>query len=140
MLLKPPALGSNGTASVPFQNVGQLENKGLEIEVCYRKVSSGGLSYSISGNATFLDNKVIKLYNGNFLASQLYGRSSSEISRTYEGNPIGTFYGWRTNGLYQTQGEIESDANIANDTRRTDGLIQPGDVRFLDLNGDRDDR
>ncbi|HEY5918265.1 MAG TPA: SusC/RagA family TonB-linked outer membrane protein, partial [Chryseolinea sp.] len=137
MLLKPPALGSNGTASVPFQNVGQLENKGLEIELGYRKVSSGGLSYSISGNATFLENKVKKLYNGNFLASQLYGRSSSEISRTYEGNPIGTFYGWRTNGLYQTQGEIESDPNIAKDTRRTDGLIQPGDVRFLDLNGDQ---
>lgn len=137
MLLRPPALGSNGTANAPFQNVGELENKGVELEVSYRKISSAGLSYSISGNATFLDNKVTKLYDGNFLASQLYGRSSSEITRTYEGHPISTFYGWRTNGLYQTQGEIESDPNIANDARRADGLIQPGDVRFLDLNGDQ---
>lgn len=137
MLLSPPALGSNGTARIPDQNVGQLENKGVELELTYRKVSAAGFSYTISGNVTFLNNKIIKLYNGNFIGSQLYGRSSSEITRTYEGHPISTFYGWKTNGLYQTQGEIDSDPNIANDSRRTEGLIQPGDVRFLDLNGDQ---
>lgn len=135
MLLSPPSLGSNGTASIPSQNVGELENKGLEIELSYRKTSNN-FSYSFSGNATFITNKVTKLYNGNFLASQLYGRSSSEISRTYEGNPIGTFYGWRADGLYQNAGEINNDPNISEDPRREDGLIQPGDVRFLDLNGD----
>jgi TonB-linked SusC/RagA family outer membrane protein len=135
MLLSPPSLGSNGTASIPSQNVGELENKGVEVELSYRKTSNN-FSYSFSGNATFITNKVTKLYNGNFLASQLYGRSSSEISRTYEGNPIGTFYGWRTDGLYQNAGEINNDPNISEDPRREDGLIQPGDVRFLDLNGD----
>jgi TonB-linked SusC/RagA family outer membrane protein len=135
MLLAPPSLGSNGTAGIPFQNVGQLENKGFEIEVSYRK-TVGDFSYSISGNATFIKNKVIKLFNGNFLASQLYGRSSQEISRTYEGSPIGTFYGWKTDGLYQNQNEIDTDAGISEDPRRTNGQIQPGDVRFLDLNGD----
>ncbi len=135
MLLSPPSLGSNGTAAIPSQNVGELENKGLEIELSYRKVLND-FSYSLSGNATFITNKVTRLYNGNFLASQLYGRSSSEISRTYEGNPIGTFYGWRTDGLYQNAEEISNDPNISDDPRRQDGLIQPGDVRFLDLNGD----
>jgi TonB-linked SusC/RagA family outer membrane protein len=136
MLLSPPSLGSNGTASIPSQNVGQLENKGLEIELSYRKSSTTGFSYSLSGNATFITNKVTKLYNGNFIASKLYGRSSSEISRTYEGNPIGTFYGWRTDGLYQNAAEINNDPNISADPRRTEDLIQPGDVRFVDLNGD----
>jgi len=135
MLLSPPSLGSNGTASIPFQNVGEMENKGLEIEVSYRG-TTGDFTYTVGGNATYLTNKVTKLYTGTFLASQLYGRSSSEISRTFEGEPIATFYGWRTNGLYQTQGEIDSDANISEDPRRDNGQIQPGDVRFLDLNGD----
>lgn len=135
MLLAPPSLGSNGTATIPFQNVGQLENKGFEIEISYRK-TIGDFSYTLSGNATYITNKVTKLYNGNFLPSQLYGRSSSEISRTYEGSPIATFYGWKTDGLYQNQSEVESDPNISEDPRRTNGQIQPGDVRFLDLNGD----
>jgi TonB-dependent starch-binding outer membrane protein SusC len=136
MLLAPPSLGSNGTAAVPYQNVGELENKGLELELSYRK-SEGEISYTISGNLTYITNKVTKLYNGNFLPSQLYGRSSSEISRTYEGSPLATFYGWKTNGLYQTQEEVDNDANIAEDPRRLNGQIQPGDVRFVDLNGDR---
>ena len=59
-----------------------------------------------------------------------------EISRTYEGLPIGIFYGWKTDGLYQTAQEISSDRNISNDQRRIDGMIQPGDVRFVDINGD----
>ncbi|MBA4055180.1 MAG: SusC/RagA family TonB-linked outer membrane protein, partial [Marivirga sp.] len=135
MLLAPPSLGSNGTASIPFQNVGQLENKGIEIEVSYRK-TAGDISYSISGNATYLTNKVTKLYNGNFLPGPLYGRSSSEISRTYVGYPIASFYGWKTDGLYQNQSEIESDPNISDDPRKDNGQITPGDVRFVDLNGD----
>ena len=136
MLLAPPSLGSNGTAAIPYQNVGQLENKGFEIELSYRK-TAGDLSYSLSGNATYITNKVTKLYNGNFLPSQLYGRSSSEISRTYEGNPVATFYGWKTNGLYQNQSEIENDVNVAEDPRKANGQIQPGDVKFLDLNDDQ---
>ncbi len=135
MLLPPPSLGSNGTAAIPYQNVGQLENKGLEIEISYRK-TIGDFSYTLSGNATYLENKVTKLYNGNFLISQLYGRSSSEISRTFEGQPVATFYGWRTDGLYQNQSEIDNDLNISEDPRRQNNQIQPGDVRFLDLNGD----
>ena len=40
MLLNPPALGSNGTAIIPDQNVGQLENKGFEVEIIYRKTAA----------------------------------------------------------------------------------------------------
>lgn len=135
MLLAPPSLGSIGTAAIPYRNVGQLENKGVEVEVSYRK-SEGPIIYTIAGNFSYIANKVTKLFESNFLPSQLYGRSSSEISRTYEGHPLATFYGWKTNGLYQSQGEIDSDQNISEDPRRSNGQIQPGDVRFLDLNGD----
>jgi TonB-dependent starch-binding outer membrane protein SusC len=135
MLLDPPSLGSNGTAAIPFQNVGEMENKGIEVELSYSK-KTGDLFYSLSANAAYITNKVLKLYNGNFLASQLYGRSSSEISRTYEGYPVATFYGWKTDGLYQNEAEVENDPNISEDPRRANGQIKPGDVRFVDLNGD----
>lgn len=136
MLIAPPTIGSIGTAQIPNQNLGELRNQGLEIELSYRK-TAGQFFYNISGNAAFIKNEVTKLVDGNFIGSQLYGRSSQEISRTYEGYPIASFYGWRTDGLYQTNEEIQNDPNIAADQRRANGLIQPGDVKFLDLNGDQ---
>lgn len=136
MLLAPPAIGTIGTATIPDQNIGQLRNKGLELEASYRH-SIGGLTLNISGNATLIQNKITKLATpGGFLATQLYGRGQQEIVRTYEGHPYGTFYGYKADGIYQNQGQIDSDPNIANDSRKTDGQIKPGDVKFLDLNKD----
>lgn len=135
MLIAPPTIGSIGTAQIPNQNIGELRNQGLEIELLFRQ-STGKLFYSVSGNASFIKNEVTQLADGNFIGSRLYGRSSQELSRTYEGFPIASFYGWRTDGIYQTTESIQNDPNISNDPRRSEGLIQPGDVRFVDLNDD----
>lgn len=136
MLLAPPSVGTIGTSTIPDQNIGQLRNKGVEIEATYRH-TFGDLTLNVSGNATLIKNKITKLATpGGFLASQLYGRGQQEIVRTYEQHPYGTFYGYKADGLYQTQSEIDSDPNIANDSRKTNGQIHPGDVRFMDLNGD----
>lgn len=76
------------------------------------------------------------MYNGNFLSSTRYGRPNEEIARTYEGSPIGVFYGWKTDGLYQTAAEIDADPALKEDPRKTNGQIKPGDVKFVDLSGD----
>ncbi|MCE7067904.1 TonB-dependent receptor [Dyadobacter sp. CY326] len=136
MLLAPPSVGTIGSATIPDQNVGQLRNQGLELEASYRH-TVGQVTFNVSGNATFIKNRITKLATpGGFLATQLYGRGQQEIVRTYEGQPYGTFYGYKTDGIYQNASEIDRDANIANDPRRTDGQIKPGDVRFVDLNSD----
>jgi len=136
MLLAPPSVGTIGTATIPDQNIGQLRNKGLELEASYRR-TIGQVTFNLSGNATFIQNKITRLATpGGFLATQLYGRGQQEIVRTYEGHPYGTFYGYKTDGIYQNQSQIDSDPNLANDSRRTDGQIKPGDVRFVDLNKD----
>jgi len=135
MLLAPPTVGTIGRTDVPDQNVGELRNQGLEMELSFRK-NTGAFTYNLSANAAFIETEVTQLFDGNFLASRFYGRPNQEIARTFEGEPIGTFFGWRTDGLYQNEGEVNNDPNIANDPRREAGLIQPGDVRFVDLNGD----
>jgi TonB-linked SusC/RagA family outer membrane protein len=133
MLISPPVVGSAGSVAIPNQNIGTMNNKGVEVEINYQ----GGdkLKYSFGANASFIKNKVTKLNgDGTFIGSTVYGRSSQEISRTYQGQPIASFYGWKTNGLYQTQAEIDNDPALKNDSRKAN--IKPGDVRFLDLNGD----
>lgn len=133
MLLAPPVVGTAGSVSIPFQNIGTMNNKGVEVEVNYH----GGdkVKYSVGANASFIKNKVTRLNGeGTFVGSTVYGRSSQEIARTYQGQPIASFYGWKTNGLYQTQADIDNDPALKNDSRKSN--IRPGDVRFLDLNGD----
>ncbi|MEQ6121254.1 TonB-dependent receptor [Reichenbachiella sp. MALMAid0571] len=127
MLLSPPTIGAQGNNPSPYLNIGQVRNKGLEIELNWRN-TKGEFSYNIGGNASFISNEVTKLVDGTFLASRFYGRPDQEISRTYENNPIGTFYGWKTDGLFQTQSDIDNHAEQP-------GAV-PGDVRFVDINDD----
>lgn len=125
----------SGNVTIPNQNLGTLNNKGIELDLNYQN-KAGKLTYSIGGNASFIKNKVTHLYGtkDDYISSLLYGRESLETSRTYEGQPIASFYGFKTNGLYQNQSDIDKDANIANDPNKAN--IKPGDVRFVDINGD----
>jgi hypothetical protein len=124
-----------GNITVTDQNIGTLNNKGFEVDLNYRN-TAGKLSYSIGINASFIKNKVTYLYGtkADYIGSSRYGRQSLETSRTYEGQPLASFYGFRTGGLYQNQGDINKDPNVASDANRAN--IKPGDVRFIDQNGD----
>lgn len=135
MLIPYSLVETYGTAGIPNQNIGTLNNRGLEAELAYQD-RVGDFTYSIGANATFIKNKVTLLYGDdeNYIGSAIYGRQLLETSRTYEGQPIASYYGFRTNGLYQNVKEIEDDANIANDPNKTN--IVPGDVRFVDQNAD----
>ncbi|NNV57576.1 SusC/RagA family TonB-linked outer membrane protein [Limnovirga soli] len=125
----------SGNITIPYQNLGTLNNRGIELDLTYQN-KVGNLGYSIGANASFIKNKVTYLYGtkADYIGSVLYGRESLETSRTYEGQPISSYYGFQTAGLYQNQSEIDKAANIANDPNK--GSIQPGDVKFVDQNGD----
>lgn len=135
MLLAPPSVFTIGRVTVPNRNVGAVSNQGLEVELAWQK-ASGAFQYNISGNVSFIKNEVTDLAGIAFLSSTRYGRPNQEIARTYVNEPMAVFYGWKTNGLYQTVEEINTDPALAKDTRRTNNLIAPGDVRFVDLNND----
>jgi TonB-dependent starch-binding outer membrane protein SusC len=123
-----------GNISLPDYNLGEINNHGIEVELNYQN-QAGKVNYSFGVNGTFLHNKVTKLYgNSTYLASTPYGRENVDISRTYEGQPIASFYGFRADGLYQSQSDIDKDPNVANDPNKAN--IKPGDVRFRDINGD----
>jgi TonB-linked SusC/RagA family outer membrane protein len=124
-----------GMVSIPNQNIGTLNNRGVEVDLTYQD-KAGELGYSVGINASFIKNKVTRLYGNrkDYIGAAFYGRQSLETSRTYEGQPIASFYGFKTGGIYQNQSDIDKDPNITNDPNK--GSIQPGDVRFLDQNKD----
>ena len=93
-----------------------------------KTTTPGGLNYSISGNIARNKNEVVDLSNA---GSSLFQRISfvGLVNVTQEGSPIASFYGWETDGLFQTQEEVDNHAFQSSGTA-------PGDIRFKDLNGD----
>ena len=127
MLIPLPGLNTAGLAAIPDSNIGEMHNSGFEIEPSYVGQVKD-LNFEVGVNATIIKNEVTKLYGSSKFIS------GGDQTRTYEGEPISSFYGWKTDGIYQNQAEIDSDTNISSDARRAD--ITPGDVRFVDTNGD----
>jgi len=135
MLVPTVVVGTIGRATIPDSNIGEMRNRGWEIELGHRQNFSSGFSYNLNFNASIVKNKILKLYgDNNYIGSLTYGRQEQEISRSYEGKPIASFYGWKTDGLYQNAAEIQNDPNLRNDPRKN--TIAPGDVRFVDMNND----
>ncbi len=119
----------------PIANVGDMENWGLEFELGWKQ-SVGDFNYAVSANASYLQNKLINL--GNETGEQIYQDAGASGVGSYvkgmNGEVFPYFYGYKTEGLFQNQAEV--DAYVNADGAKYQSAALPGDVRFVDLNGD----
>lgn len=131
MLIAYPVAGTFG-ASSPWVNAGSVENNGFELTANYFG-QVGDLEFQIGGNFSHYNNEVTSLGEGQPYVESIPGARVTGTSRTAVGRPIGEFYGWKTDGIFQNQEEINSYSASGE-------LIQPnarpGDFRFVDINGD----
>jgi len=128
MLYAAPIPLTAGT-SAPVRNVASVENKGLELALSYRN-RDRAFKYSIGGNVAFVKNKVTSLGEGGepVFAGRVQS-ANSDVTKTDVGHPIGSFFGYVTDGIFQNSQEIAAAA-FQNEA------TAPGDIRFKDLNGD----
>ena len=114
-------------------NGGSLSNKGVELTANWNQSVSRDFNFSVGGNITFLKNKVIDLSDE--LPTKFISRASenngSAESRSTPGQPIGSFFGYVVDGIWQSNTEILRSTII----HQLDE-IKPGDLRFKDINGD----
>jgi TonB-dependent starch-binding outer membrane protein SusC len=127
VLLSLPIPFTSGYFLPADANLGKITNKGIELSAYYRN-SVGGLRYSIGGNFTTVKNEVVSLGD---IKEIITGTSGRLTHRTTIGEPLGYFYGYKTNGIYQNQKEVDEAIPDANSTGP-----EPGDIRFVDVNGD----
>jgi TonB-linked SusC/RagA family outer membrane protein len=118
----------------PVGNVADMENTGYELELGYNKMINS-VKVELKGNVSHLKNRVTSLgVDKQFLTGAGLQSSQYEISRTAVGHAIGSFYGFETLGIFQTQ------ADVNNYVSKTGTVIQPnakpGDFRWADINGD----
>ncbi|MVT12042.1 TonB-dependent receptor [Chitinophaga tropicalis] len=125
-----------GAVSNPAANVADMENTGVELEIGYRK-KLGDFNLGVNGNVSYLKNRVTNLGRGvSYLSGGQTFQSSaySTITRTALGQPLNSFFGHRTAGIFQTQAEV--DAYVNKEGKKIQPNAAPGDFRWVDLNGD----
>ncbi|PHR72845.1 MAG: SusC/RagA family TonB-linked outer membrane protein [Lutibacter sp.] len=129
-----PAIPPNSSGFNPiFTNGGDVENKGIEVELNYKNSSKEfkydlGLVFAHNKNELTKVNKDTDTYTGD--ATTLDG-SPANISKL--GHPIGSFWLYQTDGIFQSQAEVDAH-NVNGDLIQP--LAAPGDIRFKDVNGD----
>jgi TonB-dependent starch-binding outer membrane protein SusC len=101
LLLSAPIPATSGFTT-QFRNVGELENKGLELVLNYTVVKNADLSITIGGNYAANKNKITKLYEG---VEQIGPTGSRFLNALKIGQPIGVFYGVEYAGADPANGD-----------------------------------
>jgi TonB-linked SusC/RagA family outer membrane protein len=113
-------------------NGGSLRNWGEEFTGSWNQNFSKDLNLNVSGNITFLKNEVVSLSEElpTGVLKRGFANNASAEARTQPGSPIGSFYGYIVEGIYQSYAEI-----LASPVASSIGAYRPGDFKFKDING-----
>lgn len=134
-LVEAPILATAG-AGAPYINGGDVKNTGFELAVSWRD-NIGQVTYNIGANGAYNKNKVGNIPGDagtiNGTENMLYD-GSVEFYRAQNGYPIGYFYGFKTDGLFQNAQEIADWKAAGYGILQSD--VKPGDVRYVDINKD----
>ena len=127
--------GYNAPGSgAPTVNAGTVRNTGFEFDIKYKEKLSDDFRFGLGFNFTTIKNEVLRVDNSTgFLEGGEFGVGQSlRPTRMEVGQPIGVFYGYQTDGIFQNQAEVNAHpSQIA-----LGANAAPGDLRFKDVNGD----
>ncbi|TZF85503.1 TonB-dependent receptor (plasmid) [Pedobacter sp. BS3] len=138
LLINLPLPGSAGMSTY-YTNMGKVTNKGIDVEASYSLLRKRNKSLDISANFSLVNSKVNNMgdagiaYGRKFFANGSYVLNLP-VTAAVPGHSISSFWGFKTNGIYQNQAEIDHDPALANDPVK--GTIRPGMIRYVDVNGD----
>ena len=117
-----------GTPVYPAANIGSTETTGIDINLGYSNDFSDNVSLNTNVSFTTADNMVTEIANGDkYIWGAGYGIPYKNLTQFREGESPGIFWGYKTNGIFQNQGEVDAHATQPN--------AQPGDIRFVDVDG-----
>lgn len=133
MLVQVPLPTTLGLPNNPWMNTGSVSNRGVEVTIGYDGIAGKEFNYHINGNISTYRNQVKSLGSGANIPGKDIHLGYYTYTMIEPGMPIGYFYGFKTDGVFQTQEEI--DHYIHNGQVVMPGA-KPGDLKFIDLNGD----
>ncbi len=127
--------GTSGLTTT-VDNVGEINNQGLEFALNYRKIT-GDFTYDFNANLTTLNSKVVDLAGKDEIVAFTYSGSGATVV-IREGLPLGSFFTRRTVGIFQTQAEVDAANALDGDagTPYQNAATAPGDWHWEDIDGD----
>ncbi|MBQ6199141.1 MAG: TonB-dependent receptor [Bacteroidales bacterium] len=155
-LQMPTYMGTSGNGSsalaAPWGNYGSIQNTGVEITLTTHPIDKKDFHWTSEGQISFNRNKLLALAGTASAAIVGYGQWNDIVSVSNIGDPLFSFYGYVTDGIYQSFEELVSgpvqgkmpmvktadgeviDTNPASWSQYSNTWI--GDIRYKDLNGD----
>jgi len=127
---QPFYAGYNGQ---PWENVGDLVNKGAELSLGYTK-SAGEFRFNATGNISYNHNEVTYLGTQPYYETGTFQNSTYALGRTQVGHPVGEFYGFQEIGIFKSQDQINS--YVGKNNQMIQPNAKPGDFIWKDINGD----
>ncbi|PQJ72580.1 MULTISPECIES: SusC/RagA family TonB-linked outer membrane protein [Polaribacter] len=132
-----PVSGLLGSAAPgganPTVNAGTSKNTGGELAINYKAISKDDFTLNFGYNVTYVKNEVTEVLDDAFVEGGNFAVGNLAPSRMEVGQPIGYFLGLQTDGIFQTQAEVDAHPSQS-------GLgatvTSPGDIRYKDMNGD----
>jgi TonB-linked SusC/RagA family outer membrane protein len=135
MLFPVQAPLTQGVATVPFQNIGSMRNRGVDLMVNYNdKIGNSGFTYSIGANFSTYRNVVTKT-NGD-PSTQYFGINDERIQNfvvTQQNYPIASFFGYTIDGIFQSNEEAKAHP-VQFGNAAAENVA--GRFKFRDVNGD----
>ena len=128
LLLQQSAMAFTGVPQF-WNNLGSLQNKGIEIELSTKNIQRKDFTWTTSANISHNENKILQLGTEAFLLNQ---GERTEVYRNKVGDPLVTFYGFKTDGVWISQDQINSSGLTSSLT----GMFVPGGLKIVDMNGD----
>ncbi|MFY7666626.1 SusC/RagA family TonB-linked outer membrane protein [Flavobacterium sp.] len=120
-------------SGAPTVNAGSVRNSGIEFATSYNSSSDKNFKFNFGYNVAFIKNEVLEVANQTgFLETGSFGVGQPFISRMQAGQPLGAFFGYQTDGIFQNQAEVDAHPSQL----ALGAEAAPGDLRYKDINGD----
>ncbi|MCD8208756.1 MAG: TonB-dependent receptor [Bacteroidales bacterium] len=135
-LVQAPILATAG-ADAPYINGGNVKNTGVELSLTWNATAGREFNYYVGVNGAWNKNRVGKIPTEDGIihgsTNQLYD-NTPEFYRAENGHAIGYFWGYKTAGIFQNEQEIADWIAAGNGVLQSS--VQPGDVKYYDINHD----
>lgn len=131
LLLQQATMAFSG---VPLfiNNIGSMNNKGIELELLTTNIQTKSFKWNTTANISHTENKVRELGKEAYLRNQ---GERTEVYQTKVGDPLVQYYGFKTDGVWTSQAQID-EAKAAGLTSPLALVFIPGGLKLVDVNGD----
>ena len=135
-LVSSPTYATTGFSEALI-NGGDVRNSGFEFNLTWNDKIGKDFNYTIGVNGAYNKNEVTSIPTVDGIihgSGQILSDDNTEIFRAQTGHTMGYFWGYKTDGLFQNQQEINEWIEAGNGVLQSD--VKPGDVKYVDMNHD----